>query len=303
MGRTWAEVAAEQHSMISHTQLRSCKVTKDFVAAQVRARRWVRRTRNVVSTTTGPLSVEQRQWLAVLHPGGPAVIGGLTAAFLHGLRNWERDDVTVLVDNELSFEPVSGVTFFRTRRALVPLTDASSALPRARLEPAILLFAAHERYHRTALGAVTACVQQGLTRPELLRPWIRTMRPLRRAADLRALLDDLDGGVQSVAELDAVRACRDMGLQAPRSQTRRRGRDGRWRYTDLEWDLPGGQVLVLEVDGGVHLDSRQYTQDVQRQRSLTEPGRLIVRCTAYELRHEPWLVIADLKALGVPLAA
>ena len=71
----------------------------------------------VISTTTGPLSRDQRLWLAVLHAGPRSMLGGLTAAEVHGLRRWERDVVTVLVDDELDFEPVDGVRFFRSRRS------------------------------------------------------------------------------------------------------------------------------------------------------------------------------------------
>ena len=42
-------------------------------------------------------------WVGVLHAGS-VVVGGLTAAKVHGSRNWKREDMTVLVDDELSFE-------------------------------------------------------------------------------------------------------------------------------------------------------------------------------------------------------
>lgn len=301
--KDWQEVAANQAEVISTSQLRACGVSEAFVRAQIDARRWKKRSPRVVTTTTGPLSEEQRRWLAVLHPQGSAILGGLTAAEAHGLKRWERPDVTVLVDDADTYDPLTGVRFFRTRRSLFVLRDPKAHVPLARIEPAILLFAAHERNHRTALGSVTACVQQGLTTPERLRPWIRTLRPLRRAADLRVLLGDLEGGSQSLAEIDVLRACRTMGLAPPRRQKRRTGRDGRVRYTDLEWDLPDGRVLVLEVDGAFHADFEQYTADVRRSRSLTTPGRIVVRCTTLELRHEAHQVAADLRALGVPLAA
>lgn len=48
---------------------------------------------------------------AALHARPQALFGGLTAAEVHGLRNWNRDDVTVLVPPDLSFAPVEGVRF------------------------------------------------------------------------------------------------------------------------------------------------------------------------------------------------
>ena len=270
---------------------------------QVRAGRWAERTHSVYTTTTGPLSREQRLWVAVEHAGPDALIGGLTACELHGMKNWSRDDITVLVDQDLSFDPVDGVRFFRTRRSLSAMRHPT-ALPRsARVEPAVLLFAGHERSTRTALGAISATVQQRLTTPANLLEWTRTLRPLRRAASIRELLADIAGGSESLAEIDVLRLCRAWGLAPPRRQKKRRDRSGRLRFTDCEWDLPDGRVLVLEIDGGFHIDVENYTDDVQRHRGLTTDRRVVIRCTTYEVRHEPVGLMRDLIALGVPRAA
>ena len=45
------------------------------------------RTPRVLSTTTGPPLWDQRVWTAVLHAGGSALVGGLTALEWRGLRN------------------------------------------------------------------------------------------------------------------------------------------------------------------------------------------------------------------------
>jgi hypothetical protein len=42
---------------------------------------------------------------------------------------------------------------------------------------------------------------------------------------------------------------------------------------------------------------------VQRHRGLTSDRRIVIRCTAYEVRHEPVALMRDLIGLGVPLAA
>lgn len=299
MDAAWSELAARQQGMLSHRQLRGLGVTESTQRAQLRAGRWSRRSEEVLSTTTGPLCFEQRLWLGVLHAGSEAIIGGLTAAGLHGLRGWDRDDVTVLVRNPHSFEPVPGVHFFRTRRPLFVLTGRGE-LPVCRLEPAILLFAAYERNHRTAHGSLAAVVQQRLTTAASLGLWIDRLRPLRRAKQFRPLLDDIAGGAQSLAEVDVRRACRQHGVVPPVAQQRRRDRGGRLRYTDCEWRLADGRTLVLEVDGSFHDDVLQAAEDRARNRRLTALDRIVIQCSAYELRHAPGNVIEDLIALGVP---
>ncbi len=303
MGKTWQQEAESRCGVLSERTLRELKVSRAFVRNQLRAGRWAERTHSTYTTTTGPLSREQLLWVAVEHAGPEALLGGLTAAEAHGLRNWARDDVTILVPQELSFDEVDGVRFFRTRRSLSALRHPTHTPAACRIEPAVLLFAAHEPSRRTAMGAVTATVQQRLTTPERLLEWTRTLRPLRRAATMRELLADVAGGSQSLAEIDVLRLCRSWGLAPPRRQRRRRDRSGRLRFTDCEWDLPDGRVLVLEIDGAFHLDVDSYTDDVRRQRGLTTPRRIVVRCTAQEVRHEPMALLEDLIALGVPRAA
>ena len=229
------------------------------------------------------------------------MLGGLTAAAVHGLRNWDRDDVCVIVANDDSFEPVDGVEIFRTRRRL-GLMRHPSPLPTCRLEPAVLLWAAHTPSVRSGMGALAAVVQQRLTTPEALASWVELLKPLRRAPAMRALLGDLAGGSQSLAEVEVVRMCRENGLRVPDRQVPRRDSTGALRFTDCEWDLPDGRTLVLEVDGAFHIEVRHYELDVRRQRRLTTPTRVVIRCTSQELRTEPWVLAADLRALGVPAA-
>jgi len=296
----WRALAAAQHGIVARRQLVDLGVRQSVIRHHLRVGRWAERTGTVLTTTTGPLSWDQRLWVAALHAGPGALIGGLAAAKVHGLRNWERDEITVLVDDELSFDDLEGVAFFRTRRQLGSWADPTSELPLARIEPAILLFAGYEPHPRTAQGAISAVVQQRLSTPQRLRECLDTMTPLRRARDFRQLLGDLAGGAQSLAEIDVGRACREFGIVAPQRQRPRFDREGKKRFTDCEWDLPDGRVLVLEVDGAFHTEVTQYGDDLRRQRKLTTTRRIVVRCTAYEIRNEPESVIEDLIALGVP---
>ncbi len=295
----WGGLARSQEYVVSMAQLRDLGVARAEVRHHLRMRRWAMRTHNVLTTTTGPLSLDQRRWVAVLHAGPDALLGGLSALEFWGLRNWSRDDITVLVRNPLSFDPVPGVRYFRTRRPLAALASRTD-LPICRVEPAVLLFAGYERNRRTAHGAVAATVQQRLTTAESLSGWVERLQPLRRARELRALLGDIAGGAQSLAEVDLRTACRDFGLVEPRAQTPRHDRAGKRRFTDCEWELPDGRVLVLEVEGAFHDDVMQSSADKARQRKLSTADRIVVSCTAYELRYDPASVIEDLVALGVP---
>ena len=297
------DLVATQSGLLARRQLTARGIAWDAVDHHIRAGRWLARTPRVISTTTGTLDPEQRRWLAVLHAGPRSLLGGLTAAEHHGLTRWDREAITVLVGDELAFEPVEGVHFFRSRRSFELLHDPGSALPSARLEPAVLMWAGYDAPPRAAHAVLASAVQQRLTTPDRLMRWIDLLRPLRRAPAFRATLGDIVGGSHSGAELDVLRLCRCFGLRVPDRQHPRRDRSGRRRWTDCEWDLPDGSVLVLEVDGSFHMEVEHWGADKKRARRLTTRDRTVVGCTAYELRHEAGEVARDLIALGVPRIA
>jgi hypothetical protein len=290
----------EQRGMVARRQLTHHGIDWDRVRDHIAARRWVARTPRVLSTFTGTLTREQIEWLAVLHAGPRSMLGGLAAAERHGLTGWHRDIVTVYVDDELSFEPVEGVRFFRSRRPFELLRDPRPGIPICRLEPSVLLFAGYQTTPRPAHGVIAAAVQQRLTTPERMLQWIEVLRPLRWAKPFRRTLGDIAAGAHSGAELDVRRMCRRFDMPAPTSQRARTDRAGKRRWTDCEWELPNGQTLVLEVDGSFHTEVMEWNADDRRARRITTPSRIVVRCSAYELRHEAAEVAADLIALGLP---
>lgn len=293
------DLLERQHGLVSRRQLAAHGLDPDRVRNQVRAGRWALATPRVVATSTGHLSVDQRRWAAVLHAGPGAMLGGLTAASCLGLRSWDREMVTVWVDDRRP-PPVPGVEFVRTRRPCGQLRHPSSLVPRARLEPAVLLWAAYDAPSRAAVGVLAATVQQRCTTVPRLVAWVERLQPLRRASLFRSVLADVAGGSHSAAERDVVRLCRRYGIAEPHRQRRRPDRDGTVRWSDCEWDLPDGTVVLLEVDGALHLEAATWTADKRRARRLAGPGRIQLACTETELRTEPHEVARDLIALGVP---
>ena len=295
----WEGLAVRQSGLVTRRQLAWFGHDRHYVRTQVRARRWQEVSATVLATTTGALTREQLAWAGTLHAGPHSAVGGLTAAELAGLRHWSRPEVTVHIGESANVEPLAGVRFVKTRRDIDGFRDPRLRLPTWQLEPAVLLFAGYTRSRRTAVGVLAASVQQGLTTPERLQGWVARMRPLRRAAVFREALDEMADGAQSGAEIDVGSVCRRFGLPPPRRQTLRRDRSGRRRYTDCEWDLPDGRVVVLEVDGSFHLDVAGWADDIARERELVVAGRIVLRCTAQELRDHPERVAGDLMALGI----
>ncbi|QWF20715.1 hypothetical protein KM427_17290 [Nocardioides sp. LMS-CY] len=294
----WLPVAAAQDGLLTRRQLRRLGLSSDYVDTQLDARRWQEVSSTVLGTTTGVLTRRQLMWAGVLHAGERSALGGLTALERHGLERWHRDEITVLVEKSHNLEPIKGIHFVETRRP-IPLLTASTALPTWQVEPAALLWAGYEPVTRSAYGLLSACVQQGLTTAIRLDSWITRMRPLRRAKPFRRLLGELAEGTQSAAERDVLTMCDTFRLPRPDRQKRRRDSGGRFRYTDAEWTLADGRVVVLEVDGGFHMHVEHWSADIERERQLIATGLIVIRCSAIELREHPERIVRDLRRLGV----
>jgi len=298
-----AAILNTQAGLVSMTQLWDVGMTRAQVRANLDAGRWLKRSHLVISTFTGELTREQMQWLGVLHGGPGALIGGLSALEVHGLRSWERPVVTVLVPNYRRPKPLPGLALYRCRPLV--LAAANRRLPLQRIEPAALWFASTwfastEPRLRTAHGLLAAVVQQRLSTPERLTDWTERMAPMKGADEIRRVLTEFAGGAQSMAEVDVGKFCKEFGFVLPTRQRCRTDETGRVRFTDAEWLLEDGRTLVLEVDGALHLSMGNYSEDIRRQRALTREDVIIWRCTAYELRNEPDELADLMRRLGVP---
>lgn len=293
----WTRLAAEQSDVIARRQLNALGYEDQYIDAQVQAKRWQLVSEVVICTTTGVLTRAQLMWAGVLHAGPGSAIGGLTALERRGLAHWYRDEITVLLRKSHNLQPLAGVKFVETRRPVG--LYATGNLPTWRVEPAALLFAGYTASSRAAHGLISAVVQQRLTTPTRLLTEIERMQPLRRAKRLKSTLGYLVDGSHSLAEQRVVRMCVDHHLPIPDRQTRRIDASGRLRYTDAEWRLPSGKVVILEVDGGFHMDVEHWEGDITRERDLVATGAIVLRCTDRELIDEPARVIASLRAVGV----
>ncbi len=156
--------------------------------------------------------------------------------------------------------------------------------------------AAWSRSPRTALGLLAAVVQQGLTTPDHLHEALDRAGAVRHCRLMRLGLADIAGGSDSLAEIDFVRLCRDVDLPEPARQSRRTDARGRTRFLDVEWDLPDGRRLVVEVDGMGHVDPRRWYDDLMRTAELPlSDARVLVRIPAPAARTEPDRVVAILR--------
>jgi very-short-patch-repair endonuclease len=144
------------------------------------------------------------------------------------------------------------------------------------------------------LVAADAALHDGLTTLELLvqaRGWSR-YRPGVKAFD--RVLELADGRAESPLET-LVRLCLvDGGLPAPEPQVWVETHRGRYRV-DMAYPA---QRVIIEADGALKYDGREpmaLVDEKRRQEALERADYVVVRVTWWEVRNEPWEVVARVR--------
>lgn len=294
--------AQRQVGVLHRRQLEALGITTSQLNANLRAERWTAVGQEVVLLQNAPPGRRQLMWIAVLD-AGECALGSHTSLELAGFRSFaaEADLVHLVIPRGNKVTPLDGVRVHESRR-LQPLRSIyTEGLPRTATARSVLDAAAWQPYPRFAAVMVAAAVQQRLVTALELDDAMRTVGRVRHKQFLREAIRDAAGGAHSAGELDLARVCRRFALAPPNRQVPRRDASGVWRFLDAEWDLPDGEVVVLEVDGVYHMDVQTWQADMRRERAVVVGRKRVLRATNFEVRHEPLLLVHDLRALGVPL--
>jgi very-short-patch-repair endonuclease len=270
-------------------------LTSKAVRARLSSRRWRSAAAGVYLTHTGPATRQQQRWIAVLATGPvrPAVLAGLSALESHGLRGHRSEPIHVLIPAGSRDRDVPpGVVVHRTTR--LPGADVHRSHPPRTMPARSLVDAAQwAASDDQARAIVAAGFQQRLVDLGELTEVLDRMPRAHRRALTREIATDATGGAHSLPEGAFLRLCRRGGLPRPARQVRRRDATGRWRYLDVYFEAWGVHV---EIDGGQHMEVRQWWQDMRRQNELWVPGDRVLRFPSWAVRHRPGEVIAQLRA-------
>lgn len=276
-----AAVVASAFGGVAHRRdLRAAGVTRQDVATEVAAGRWLVVGRHTVATTTGEPSREALWWRAVWESGAGAVLDGVSALQAQGMTGFETAVIDVSMPSANRDHDVAGVRLHR-RRVVGPV--AYGGVPRTLPAQATIRAAQWATSDRQAALLVCVPVQQRLVRPDdLLTAWAAVGRSPRRAL-LDAVVRDVCDGAHSLGELDVGRLCRWRGIPVPTRQRVVRLPTGRI-YLDVAWEDIG---LVVEIDGGHHLLALNPVDDALRQNEMTMGSEWVLRIPVLGLRLAP----------------
>lgn len=289
------ELGAAQDAVVSRGQLAELGFGDDVVRAHVRARRW-RLVGRAVVLHRGPLSTRERWWVAMIHVGQGAALASLTAAESQGLRGWESDMVHVLARRGVRVHPLPWMRIHESRRFSEEDVHPSRQPRQVRASRAVVDAASWKPHPRLACALLAAAVQQRLVTVEQLATELSRAGAIRHRRMMRQVLDDIAGGSDALSEVDFVRLCRKAGLPRPQQQAVRTDSAGRRRYLDARIRRPDGRVILVEVDGAMHLRVDRWWDDQARSNEIVlAEGAPLLRFPAVVIRSDERRVIAQLQ--------
>ena len=270
-------------------------MTESQLRWRITSGRWQKPTRGVVIAQSGPLTDRQLLRAALLRAGPQAILAGLTAARLEGLKGFDgkrpmrETPIHLLVPTgyKRRTPPLGLYVVSHYSRALTDLDVHPTRQPRrTRAARSLVDAAAWMPTDRGAAAVLSAGVQQGLARAADLRLVADRMVGLHRRRVIIEALGDIAGGSQALSELDFIRlVVRPYGLPEPSRQSPRRDRRGRRRWIDAAWDEC---KIAVEIDGAQHAeDPLQRWDDMERDIDLGLDGYLTLRFPAWLVRTNP----------------
>jgi hypothetical protein len=243
------------------------------LSAELEAARW-QRAGHAIVLHTGPLSRAQTCEVARLHAGPGGVLTAFTAAEDCGLRGWERNEVHVVAAAGTRLRGGCPVPIELHLTGTPP--ERVPGRPVERLPAALLRAAATFRSPRPACGLLAAAVQQRRADASELRAALELNTRTRHRRVLLAAVHDIEGGSEALSEIDFVRLCRRHGLPEPLRQHVRCDSAGRRRYLDATWCRRDGRLVVVEIDGALHLAPRYWWNDQLRQNELVLTDAMVL---------------------------
>lgn len=273
-------------------------VSRGQLGTELAARRWHRAGLAIVQHN-GPLSHQQRCRIARVHAGPQSLLTAFTAAQAMGLRGWKRAQIDVLAPAGTRLRAGCPIPVRLHRHGPRPVrVEHGGGIEH--LPDALLRACADLNSPRAACGLLAASVQQRRCDADDLREALARSPRTKHGAVLRAAVDDIAGGSQALSEIDFVRLCRRHGLPEPIRQLVRTEPSGRRRYLDATWRRSDGRLVVVEIDGALHLVARRWWDDQLRQNELMLTDALVLRFPSVVLRTEEYLVMSQVRRALVP---
>lgn len=246
-----------QRGVVSRRQLVGLGVTDNDIARMVRRRELVIARPGVYVSHNGPLSLTERQWVAI-HAAWPAALCHESA-----LPGRPPNEIHIAISDSRKVDPVPGVVSHRMA-GIDRRIDWRSSPPRQRIEHAVIDVMAK----RISSGDVTAayaalteaCFRR--TSPEQILRVLDSRARVRGRRLIAAMLSDVRDGANSVLERGYLRNV-ETAHGLPRGDRQQVSRStGARTDQDVRYEKYG---LIVELDGrAIHDNAASWDADARR---------------------------------------
>jgi hypothetical protein len=242
---------------------------------------WRRLAPGIVKFDNGPVTRADRRRAALLLAGTGAVLTGLDALELHGMRRMPSPSgpVHVLIPGERR-RSGSGLALVERTDRLPPRVPGRwplAPIPRAALDAARRLAARDE-----VRALIAEVVQRGRCSPAELNAELADGSG-RGTRLPREVLVEISDGVRSVAEADAREIAQCSGLPAPLWNAKLYDPHGRFiAMPDAWFDAVG---MAWEIDSReFHLSPADHERTLERRSAMTAEGIVVLHTLPKKLR-------------------
>ncbi|NMH95713.1 hypothetical protein HF519_30150, partial [Pseudonocardia bannensis] len=293
----WADAGvlreAAQDGVISAATLREIGVPGVTVARRCRAGGpWQRLLPGVILLSTGTPTRRQQVRAALLYGGDNAILTGIEACRLHGVRRGPEagDAVHLLVPHARQLRGADFVVVERTTRP--PRPRVLSGLPVAPASRACLDAARRLRSPSDITELIADTVQRRLCTVAQLNAELAAGSQ-RGSATPRRVLAEVSEGVRSAAERDAKKLLARSGL--PEAWWNARIYDADDRLLGIADAWFDDVALCWEINSyAYHLSPEDYARTTTRAAGLTAAGAVVVPVLPTKLRDDGRAAISDL---------
>jgi hypothetical protein len=291
-------LARLQGGVLSREQVTAHGFTRHSIERLVRQQQWCVLDRGIYSTRPDDGDWHASAWAGVLIGGDRSRLGGLAAAYLHGLLDVAPEAILVLVPEQTRRQN-RPPWVFRRERASVRNPRSIGGPQRTVIEDTVLdLCDGVDGNDRTAAHWVTTAIQRRLTTASRLRSALCGRTQCRQRRLLHDLVADVDGGAESVLEVrylkDVERAHRLPRGQRQSPRPTAHFERGSRAFRDMYYPAYG---LVVELDGRAgHLDAGRL-RDLRRDNVSTLRGDATLRYGWQDVADEPCLTAFQVAAM------
>jgi hypothetical protein len=287
-------LAVRQHELMTRAQLLSLGINDMAMYRRVRSGQWLRLLPAVYAVRNGEISDEQRRIAAALYAGEAAQLAGLSALDWYGFRYVpDHDSVYLIVPHQRQRKSAGFVRIHRTHA--VDLRARDGGLYRVCSPARAVVDAGRElRDSRAVLAIVAECVQRGFAGVRVLDEQLRRAARSRTAL-VRAALDEVSGGVRSVAEGD-LRA----NVQRSKVLPPVLWNVPLWTPSGERLPTPDGWLgevgIALEMDSQeFHYRPEDWAKTLQRHNMFAKHGVLALHFTPKENARNPDKVLRTIE--------